>query len=71
LTKAGLESGPQAPATAAAVPHPALSVPATLHASLMARLDRLGLDAKGVAQIGAVIGREYIPGGRDLFELLT
>jgi predicted ATPase len=29
-----------------------------LHASLMARLDRLG-PAKEVAQIGAVIGREF------------
>jgi hypothetical protein len=32
--------------------------PASLHASLMARLDRLG-PAKEVAQIGAVIGREF------------
>ena len=31
----------------AAVPSPALAVPASLHASLMARLDRLG-PAKGV-----------------------
>jgi hypothetical protein len=36
-----------------------LSVPATLHASLMARLDRLGPIAKEVAQIGAIIGREF------------
>jgi predicted ATPase len=42
----------------AAVPSPALAVPASLHASLMARLDRLGT-AKEVAQIGAVIGREF------------
>jgi class 3 adenylate cyclase/tetratricopeptide (TPR) repeat protein len=35
-----------------------LAVPATLHGSLMARLDRLG-DAKDIAQIGAVIGREF------------
>ena len=41
------------------VPHPALSVPATLHASLMARLDRLGPAAKEVAQTGAAIGREF------------
>jgi predicted ATPase len=33
-------------------------VPATLHASLMARLDRLG-PAKEVAQIGATVGREF------------
>src|SRR4051812_42067819 len=54
-----LESGVQAPAALSAVPHPALSVPATLHASLMARLDRLGPTAKGVAQTGAAIGREF------------
>jgi class 3 adenylate cyclase/tetratricopeptide (TPR) repeat protein/ribosomal protein L40E len=33
-------------------------IPATLHDSLMARLDRLGA-AKEVAQVGAVIGREF------------
>jgi predicted ATPase len=33
-------------------------VPASLHASLMARLDRLG-PAKEVAQIGSAIGREF------------
>ena len=37
-------------------------VPVTLQASLMARLDRLG-SAKEIAQIGAVIGREF---GREL-----
>jgi predicted ATPase len=35
-----------------------LTVPASLHASLMARLDRLG-PAKELAQIGAVIGRAF------------
>ena len=35
-----------------------IDVPATLHDSLAARLDRLG-PAKEVAQIGAVIGREF------------
>ena len=40
------------------VPSPMLAVPASLHASLMARLDRLG-PAKEVAQIGAAIGREF------------
>ena len=59
LTKAVLESGTQDAAAMSAVPHAALSVPATLHASLMARLDRLGLAAKDVAQIGAAIGREF------------
>lgn len=36
---------------------PDLTIPATLHGVLMARLDKLG-DAKVVAQLGAVIGRE-------------
>ena len=36
----------------------ALTIPATLHDSLMARLDRLG-PAKEVAQIGAILGREF------------
>jgi class 3 adenylate cyclase/tetratricopeptide (TPR) repeat protein len=57
LTKAVIEAGGQA--ALSGVPHPALSVPATLHASLMARLDRLGPAAKDVAQTGAAIGREF------------
>jgi predicted ATPase/class 3 adenylate cyclase len=36
-----------------------LSVPPTLHASLIARLDRIGPAAKEIAQIGAAIGREF------------
>ncbi len=39
-------------------PLPPLAVPATLHDSLMARLDRLA-SVREVAQIGAVIGREF------------
>ena len=60
MTKAVLEaeSDGEARRTAAGVPSPAMAVPASLHASLMARLDRLG-PAKDVAQIGAVIGREF------------
>jgi class 3 adenylate cyclase len=60
MTKAVLEteSEESAERTVAAVPSRALAVPATLHASLMARLDRLG-PAKEVAQIGAAIGREF------------
>ena len=60
MTKAVLEveSEDAARRTVAAVPSPALAVPASLHASLMARLDRLG-PAKEVAQIGAAIGREF------------
>jgi predicted ATPase len=60
MTKALLEAGGEGAATqvAAAVPSLAMAVPASLHASLMARLDRLG-PAKEVAQIGAAIGREF------------
>ena len=60
MTKAVLESESEgfAQQTAAAVPSSALAVPASLHASLMARLDRLG-SAKETAQIGAAIGREF------------
>jgi predicted ATPase len=36
-----------------------LAVPATLHASLLGRLDRLGPAAKTVAQVGASIGRDF------------
>jgi predicted ATPase len=39
-------------------PLPPLAIPATLHDSLLARLDRLA-PVKEVAQIGAVIGREF------------
>jgi class 3 adenylate cyclase/predicted ATPase len=60
MTKAVLEAESEGEArqTAAAVPSSALAVPASLHASLMARLDRLG-PAKELAQIGATIGREF------------
>jgi class 3 adenylate cyclase/predicted ATPase len=60
LTKSIVESG-DSPA-----PHitSAPSIPSTLHASLMARLDRLG-DAKEIAQVGATIGRQFS------FELLA
>jgi class 3 adenylate cyclase len=63
LTKAVLESDMPAQAARSAMPNPGLSVPATLHASLLARLDRLGSVAKEVAQTGAAIGREF---GREL-----
>jgi predicted ATPase len=62
LTKAVLESVAQGDRVAAVLGTSslaALSVPATLHASLMARLDRLGPAAKEIAQIGAVLGREF------------
>ena len=60
MTKAVLEAEgeDEARRTAAAVPSPALDDPASLQASLMARLDRLG-PAKEVAQIGSTIGRGF------------
>jgi tetratricopeptide (TPR) repeat protein len=60
MTKAVLEAGNEEEGRRAAgtVPSRALAVPASLHASLMARLDRLGA-AKEIAQIGAAIGREF------------
>jgi class 3 adenylate cyclase len=60
ITKAVLEAEGEGAAAHAVsvVPSPTLAVPASLHASLMARLDRLG-HAKEVAQIGAAIGREF------------
>jgi class 3 adenylate cyclase len=58
LTKAVLESGDRTAALGGS-PSAALSIPVTLHASLIARLDRLGPTAREVAQIGAVIGRKF------------
>jgi class 3 adenylate cyclase/tetratricopeptide (TPR) repeat protein len=65
ITKAVLEGNSQGAAEAGAAQRAlargrssAPAVPASLHASLMARLDRLG-SAKEAAQIGAVIGREF------------
>ena len=54
LTKAVLEN-----AAVGTIPATSSAVPATLHASLMARLDRLGPIAKELAQVGAVIGRDF------------
>ncbi len=62
LTKAVVEArfgDGDEPSTLNRVPPSALAIPATLHASLMARLDRLGAVAREVAQIGAAIGREF------------
>jgi tetratricopeptide (TPR) repeat protein len=62
LTKAVLESAPHSDRVTAVLGAASLaaqSVPATLHASLMARLDRLGPVPKETAQIGAVLGREF------------
>jgi class 3 adenylate cyclase/predicted ATPase len=60
MTKAVLEAAGEGAIerVVSAIPSSAIIVPASLHASLMARLDRLG-SAKEIAQIGAVIGREF------------
>ena len=62
LTKAVLETAGEqdrAAAVLTAGSAPTRAIPATLQASLIARLDRLGTAAKEVAQIGAVLGREF------------
>jgi class 3 adenylate cyclase/tetratricopeptide (TPR) repeat protein len=61
LTKTVLESGLLQERDGAYVlerPLPALAIPTTLHASLMARLDR-SPPVREVAQIGAVAGRDF------------
>jgi DNA-binding winged helix-turn-helix (wHTH) protein/predicted ATPase len=66
LTKAVLENtGDPVGTVVSTVSETAPAVPATLQASLMARLDRLGPTAKELAQVGAAIGREFT------FELLA
>jgi tetratricopeptide (TPR) repeat protein len=62
LTKAVLEAsgrGEEVERTLSGAASPSAAVPAALHASLMARLDRLGQTAKEIAQIAAAIGREF------------
>jgi len=61
LTKMVLESGlvkAQEGRYVLTGPLAPLAIPATLHDALLARLDRLG-QAKQVAQLGAVVGREF------------
>jgi class 3 adenylate cyclase/predicted ATPase len=61
LTKAVVESGLLREQDGHYVlehPLPSLAIPTTLHASLTARLDRLA-PVREVAQIGAVVGREF------------
>ena len=55
LTKAVLETGDRTAALTAS-PSVASAIPATLHASLIARLDRIGAAAKEVAQVRRGIG---------------
>jgi class 3 adenylate cyclase/predicted ATPase len=57
MTKAVLDAEDECDAFAGA-PAPLVAVPASLQASLMSRLDRLG-PAKDVAQVGAAIGRTF------------
>jgi predicted ATPase len=59
MTKAVLEarSDGVAQGMVASIPSSTVAVPASLQASLLARLDRLG-SAREVAQVGAAIGRE-------------
>ncbi len=61
LTRSIIESGALRPAErhyVRAAPDDVLDIPATLHDSLMARIDRLG-PVKEVAQVGACIGRHF------------
>jgi class 3 adenylate cyclase/predicted ATPase len=61
LTKMVLESGllqEQEDRYALTAPLPPLAIPATLHDSLMARLDRLAT-VKAIAQLGATLGRDF------------
>jgi class 3 adenylate cyclase len=61
LTKAVVESGILTDAGdryTATAPVPALAIPASLHVSLLARLDRLAPVGE-VAQIGAALGRQF------------
>ena len=70
LTKTVIESGmlrAEAGRYVLDQPLTALAIPATLQDSLMARLDRLA-SAKDIAQIGAVIGREF---GHELIEAVA
>ena len=57
LSKAVLDSSEIAPLKRTSSGQ--LQVPATLHASLIARLDHLGPEARETAQAGSVIGREF------------
>ncbi len=68
IAKAAMEAaGEAATRLVSSLPSPDRAVPASLHASLLARLDRLGA-AKEVAQVGAAIGRSF---SFDLLEAVT
>ena len=57
VTRTVVDAGPVR--QSGSMSRPSRSIPPTLHASLMARLDRIGPAAKEIAQIGAAIGREF------------
>src|SRR5262249_46663457 len=62
LTRAMLEAGGRGEGiekTLGGAVSPSATVPAALHAPLMARLDLLGQAAREIAQIAAAIGREF------------
>ena len=68
IAKAAMEAaGEAATRLVSSLPAPDRAVPASLHASLLARLDRLGA-AKEVAQVGAAIGRSFT---FDILETVT
>ena len=61
VTKAVVEAGSPADGQeqdTVSGPLPVVTIPATLHEALLARLDRLG-SAKGVAQLGATLGHQF------------
>jgi DNA-binding winged helix-turn-helix (wHTH) protein/tetratricopeptide (TPR) repeat protein len=59
LTRAAIEAGPGGTALADTAPLSPSGVPPALRAPLVARLDRLGPAPREIAQIGAVLGREF------------
>jgi TolB-like protein/class 3 adenylate cyclase/predicted ATPase len=59
VTKAVIETASAGTDHGSGVVSTSLGVPATLHASLIARVDRLGPTSKEIAQVGAAIGREF------------
>jgi class 3 adenylate cyclase len=69
MTKAVLEAGGEEAAqrSVGGIPSASVAVPASLHASLMGRLDRLGW-TKELAQISAVLGPEF---SQELLTLVT
>ncbi len=59
LTRAVLDIEPGAPAAGTSTVSDDLAIPLTLQESLVARLDRLNVDARTVVRLAATIGREF------------